>query len=87
MCSNWLRLNPPQPMPEREKKQRHQNQAIDQSYSSSESGYLVLIELGFPKSVPAPPNDKPPNSPSLPEAILNPESLEVLKKLMQLLKS
>ena len=73
-------------MPEREKKQRHQNQAIDQSYSSSETGYLVFIELGFPKSVPAPPNDKPPNSPSLPEAILNPESLEVLNELVEGLK-
>ena len=87
MCSNWLRLNPPQPMPEREKSKDIKTRQSTKVYSSSESGYLVLIELGFPKSVPAPPNDKPPNSPSLPEAILNPESLEVLNELMQLLKS
>ena len=64
-------------MPEREKsKDIKTRQSTKVTHHPNQD--LVLNELGFPKSVPAPPNDKPPNSPSLPEAILNPESLEVL---------
>ena len=73
-------------MPEREKNRDIKTRQSTKVNHHRNQDILDFNELGFPKSVPAPPNDKPPNSPSLPEAILNPESLEVLKELMEDLK-